>query len=249
MKIIINFIKSARIVFILSACLLTHYSYALNSEFFSQTVYLQKFKDTITQNKLILFQDREQIEIFGGVYYDDDTKTNAKRAFTDAQVSPLSGLRSKAFGPNWLMSRLSFEGRLVHRTKSFPDDRARTTYELRPGVMGYGLKEFGSGIFLENYYAVFYSQLYGEKIITQGWGRQGFRLMGSFDLFHEVFFDTFDQTRKRQGTLDLRPGVRLFKNFAGGSIQLLHQRLHHMTNLEFAGRNESRTTLVIGYYF
>lgn len=244
------FVKSAgiKILFVTMVHLLSISAFA-EGEFYSQTVYLHKFDNPITQNKLSLTKSLQNYDLYGGLWFDTDQKTDADEAFTDAQVSPLVGMRSKVFGPDWLWSRLTLEARLVHRIKSFPDDRARTTYEFRPGILGYGIKRFSNPVFIENYYAAFYSQLYGKKLIVQGWGRQGLRFYEHFDLFNEVFVDTFDQTRDRDGTLDLRPGGRLLWQFRGGSVQLLHQFLYHFTNLEFAGRSEARSTLVVGLYW
>lgn len=223
--------------------------HAVSGEFFSQTVYLHKFGNPVTQNKIVLTKSLQSFEIFSGLWFDHDKKTDASQVFTDAQVAPLAGVRTKVFGPSWLYSRFNVEGRWVYRTKSFTDDRARSTYEFRPGLLGYGLKEFQSPLFIENYYAVFYSHLYGSRMIAQGWARQGLRFFNHIDVLNEVFFDTFDLTRDSDGTADLRPGVRVFHQFEKGSVQLLGQYLYHFSNLEFSGRNEYRTTLVFGLYF
>lgn len=224
-------------------------AHSFTYEIYSQTTYLHKFDNPITQNKLSLIRTYNFFDLYAGAWLDHDKKTSASEGFTDAQVSPLIGSRSAVFGPNWLLSRVFFEGRFVHRTKSFPDDRTRNTYELRSGLLGYGIKEFSSPVFLETYYSAFFSRLYGEKFILQGWTRQGLRFWKTLDVFNEVFFDTFDQTRERDGTLDLRPGVRVLKNFEHGSIQLIHQFLYHFTNTVYAGRSEARTTLVFGLYY
>lgn len=222
---------------------------ALENEIYSQTVYLHKFKNPITQNKLTLTKTLQLVDIYGGFWVDHDRKTNGNEGFTDAQVSPLLGVRSKSVGNEWMYSRIFLEGRFVHRTKSFPDERIRNTYEARGGLLGYGFKEFPSHFFVENYYAAFFSRLYGEKFIVQGWARQGYRFYKHFDLFNEIFADTFDQTRDRDGTLDLRPGARLIWNFSIGSVQLIHQQLYHFANTAFAGRSEGRSTLVFGLYW
>ena len=220
----------------------------IHQDFYSQTVYLHKFENLITQNRLNFIEEKWHYEPYAGIFWDSDQKTDEDEAFTDAQISPYLGVRTKVWGNEWMYSRLFSELRLVHRTKSFPDDRARTTYEGRIGLYGHALKPMLSPGFLENYYAIFYSKIYGGKLIFQGWARQGLRFR-KFDLFNEIFGDTFDQTRDRQGTLDLRPGLRYNIDFKGGGIQLIYQWIHHFTNLEFAGRNESRSTLVIGYYW
>lgn len=220
-----------------------------NKELYSQTVYLHRFGNPITQNRLIVVRDHGSYwQPYTGLWLDHDNKTNGSEAYTDAQIAPLLGVQTVTFGPSWLMSRGFTEARLVHRTKSFPDNRDRTTYEFRSGLLGYGLYDL-KPIFLEQYYALFYTRLYGSRIIAQGWFRQGYQFWKYFDFFNEVFFDTFDQTRGRDGTLDLRPGVRLIWKMESGTMQLLHQRLHHFTNLNFSGRNESRSTLVFGLYF
>ncbi len=237
------------IIFTLVFMAMINKGYALNYELYSQTVYLHKFDNPITQNKLLVSQSFNVGDVYGGAWIDHDKKTNALEGYTDAQVAPLAGFRSHVFGPDWLLSRGFLEGRFVHRTKSFPDERIKNTYELRGGLLGYGIKEYSSPAFLENYYSAFYSRLYGEKIILQGWTRQGLRFWKSLDLFNEIFFDTFDQTRDRDGTLDLRPGVRVLRNSEHGSVQLMHQVLYHFANTNYAGRNEARTTLVFGLYY
>lgn len=218
-------------------------------EFYSQNVYLHKYKNMVSQNLLTLAKDLGELETYGGLWFEHDDKTDAKESYVDAQVSPLLGLRSKVFGNEWMYSRAFTEGRLVHRTKPFPDDRVRTTYEARAGIVGYGLKLWDSPFFLENYYSLFYTRLYGDRIIFQGWARQGLRFFKHWEILNEFFVDTFDFTRDSDATYDLRPGVRFRYDFKGGSLQLIHQRLHHFSNLSFSGRNESRTTLVIGYYW
>lgn len=221
-------------------------TWAVEGELYSQTVYLHKFNNVVTQNKLVLRKNLKAMDIYGGMWLDQDQKTGADIAYTDAQISPLAGVRSDVFGTTALYSRLFLEGRWVNRTVSFPDDRVKSTYEVQGGLIGYGIKNFTSDFFLEQYYALFFSRLYGEKIILQGWSKQGFNLGNYLDLFNEIFVDTFDQTRERDGTLDLRPGVRLEHRFEQATIQLMHQYLYHFTNIEFAGRNEARTTLVVG---
>lgn len=220
-------------------------------ELYSQTVFLHKFRNPISQNRLSVFKSSQNshYEPYAGVWWDHDRKSDSEETFTDAQVSPFAGLRSKIWGPSVLSSRAFGEARFVHRTKAFADERAKNTYEIRGGFLGYGLHHFTERFFIENYYALFYTRLYDSRIIFQGWLRQGADLGLGFDIFNEIFFDTFDQTRGRDGTLDLRPGIRFQKKFSSGAIQLLHQRLHHFSNLDFSGRNESRTTLVVGWYF
>lgn len=216
-------------------------------EFYSQTVMLHQYADNpITQNKFSLIREGKNLDWYAGVWFDHDVQSDADQTYTDAQISPLIGLRSKVFGNEWMYSRFFLEGRLVHRTKAFVDERPRTTYELRPGLMGYGLKLWENRFFLENYYALFFSRLYDERVIFQGWARQGIRVWKPIELFNEIFADTFDLTRDTDASFSLRPGIRLRWDFEKGSFQLLHQRIHHFTNLDFNGRNESRSTLVLG---
>lgn len=224
-------------------------AYALEGEMYSQTVYLHKFKNPINQTKLQLNKKYSNFDLYGGLWLDHDKKTNATEGFTDAQIAPLVGIRSFVFGPDWLLSRVFFESRFVHRTKSFTDERIKNTYEARGGIMAYGLKQFNNPIFLETYYSAFFTRLYGEKFIVQGWTRQGLRYFNFFDVFNEIFVDSFDQTRDTDGTLDLRPGIRLFHQFQHGSVQLLNQHIYHFSNTAYAGRSEFRTTLVFGFYW
>ncbi len=244
------FKKLVTLYFLLTTSLFA-YGADYSTELYSQSVYLHRFKNPITQNRLNVVRSSQDshIEPYAGIWWDHDRKTNGNEAYTDAQIAPYIGVRSKTWGPDFLTSRIFSEGRFVHRTKAFPDDRARSTYELRGGLIGYGLKDFMNPLFIENYYAFFYTRLYENRFIFQGWLRQGVRLKWDFDFFNEIFFDTFDQTRGRDATLDLRPGLRYQKRFASGSVQLLHQRLYHFSNLDFSGRNESRTTLVLGWYW
>lgn len=219
------------------------------SELFMQTVHLHKFHDTIAQGFVHTGKDVGQLRVYGGVWFDQDTKTGRKEAFTDAQISPLAGVRSQLFFEKWLPSRAFGEFRFVQRTVNFPDKRTHQDWEARAGFLGYDFVSFNSPFFLEHYYALFYTRIYGGRILLQGWQRQGLRFWEHFDVFNDVMVDTFDQTRGRDGTLDLRPGVRLFWRGQVTSVQLLHQYVHHFANIAFAGRNEHRTTLVLGHAF
>lgn len=219
-----------------------------NYEVYSQTVFLKKFDNVVTQNRVIALNSFEDFQFYGGLWWEGDQKTGPKEAFTDSQLSPLAGIQSRLVGSDWLYSRLFFEGRFVHRTTSFPDDRERSAYEVRAGALGYGLWESEKKLFLENYYALFYTRLYGDRLIFQGWSKQGARIGKHFDIFNEVFVDTFDLTRDSDASFDLRPGLRASWRFSQGTVQLMHQWLHHFSNLEFSGRNEQRTTLVFGLY-
>lgn len=221
---------------------------AFDTEIYSQTTYLHKFRNPITQNKIVLHENVRGVNVYGGVYFDYDAKSGVSLTYTDAQVSPLIGVQSKVYGWDFLYNRLFLESRYVHRIKSFPDERTKETYEVRAGVIGYGLTTVKEFLFFENYYSFFFSRLYDERFLIQGWARQGMR-MDFFDVFNEFFYDSFDQTRGRDGSFDLRPGVRLHHQFAKGSVQLIHQYLYHLSNLAFAGRNEHRTSLVFGFYF
>lgn len=244
-----NIVKTTLAVIFTLAVFFFSEAKAMNYELYSQTTYLHKFSDPITQNKFVISDERLGHEIYGGFYLDFDSKTNSEEGYTDAQIAPLVGVQSKIFGNEWLYSRYFLEGRFVHRLKAFPDDRARSTYDLRAGLLGYGLKELGSRFFLENYYAAFYTRLYGEKVILQGWTRQGLKIVSNLEVFNEFFGDTFDQTRDREGTFDLRPGARLVWRFQGGSVQLIHQWLYHMSNVDVSGRNEERSSLILGFYW
>lgn len=220
-----------------------------SKEIFSQSVYLHRFGNPVTQNRVIVANERENFDTYFGAWFEHDRKSDAEVTYTDSQISPLLGIRTRAFGNEWMFTRAFAEARLVHRTRSFFDDRERTTYEARGGLLGYGLKVWKDFYFIENYYSAFYTRLYNDRMIFQGWARQGLRFFGHFEVLNEVFVDTFDFTRDSDSTFDLRPGVRLRWDFSGGGIQLLHQRLHHFSNLEFSGRNESRTSLVFGFYW
>lgn len=236
-------------ILILSILFIPTLGYSWRGEIYSQTTYLHKYKNPISQNKISFLNECFKHECYVGAWLDFDEKTGPKNVYTDSQFSPLAGIQSSIFGNEWLYSRYFLEGRYVQRLEAFTDDRVKQTYDLRAGFLGYGLKKFNGDLFLENYYALFFTRLYNEKIILQGWSKQGIRLFDHFDLYNEIFGDTFDQTRDRHGTLDLRPGVRAVWGFKGGTVQLLHQWLYHFTNLEFAGRSEERSTLVVGLYW
>ena len=220
-----------------------------SKEIFSQSVYLHRFGNPVTQNRVIVAKESQRFDVYLGAWFEHDSKSNADVTYTDSQISPLVGIRSRSLGNEWMFSRFFAETRLVHRTRSFFDDRARTTYEVRGGLLGYGMKLWNDTFFLENYYSAFYTRLYNDRFIFQGWARQGLRFVKHLEFFNEFFLDTFDLTRDTDSSFDLRPGVRLRYDFAGGGIQLIHQRIHHFSNLEFSGRNESRTSLVVGYYW
>ncbi|HLT22197.1 MAG TPA: hypothetical protein VKZ84_02100, partial [Bacteriovoracaceae bacterium] len=140
------------------------------------------------------------------------------------------------------------ESRYVHRTKSFTDDRPKEEYEVRFGLMGHRLLHLNQLFFVENYYAFFFSRMYSERFIFQGWAKQGVRIK-FLDIFSEAFWDTFDQTRSQDATFDWRPGLRVHHTYKNFHVQLIHQWLHHFSNLSFSGRNEHRSTLVMAYYF
>jgi hypothetical protein len=220
-----------------------------SNEFYSQSVYLHRFGNPVTQNRVIVAKEMKSYDVYLGAWFEHDSKSDGDVTYTDSQISPLIGIRSSAMGNEWMFSRFFAETRLVHRTRSFFDDRERTTFEARGGLLGYGMKMWDESLFLENYYSAFYTRLYNDRFIFQGWARQGIRLVKHLEFFNEIFLDTFDFTRDADSTFDLRPGVRLRYDFAGGGVQLIHQRLHHFSNLEFSGRNESRTSLVFGYYW
>jgi len=118
------------------------------------------------------------------------------------------------------------------------------TYDVRGGLVGYGYQSWNS-FFFENYYAFFYTRLYGERFIFQGWSKKGIRVLNHLDLFNEFLADTFDLTRDTDSTFDARPGVRLEYRMKGAVIQLLHQWIYHFSNIKFSGRSEQRSTLVL----
>lgn len=226
---------------VLSYSFLAH---GVDLDFFSQTVHLKKFNNIVTQNRLRLLQRNTQYDFFAGIWWDDDQRTNKKEAYTDSQFTPLLGVQSQIFGNNWMYSRLFLEGRQVNRLGSFPDDRPRATYDVRTGVVGYGLQNLNV-FFFENYYAFFYTRLYGERFIFQGWSKQGIRILNHFDFFNEFLADTFDLTRDTDSTFDARPGVRFEYRMKGLTIQILHQWIYHFSNIKFSGRSEQRSTLVL----
>lgn len=222
--------------------------YAWEGEIYSQSIYLHKYSNPITQNKVSLNKKTTLFDYYVGAFIDHDKKTNGEEVYTDAQISPLVGIQSKIFNWKILYNRFFLESRYIHRTKSFTDDRPKEEYEVRLGLMGHRLLDFKNNFFIENYYAYFFTRMYDERFIFQGWARQGARY-NYLDIFSEVFWDTFDQTRGRDGTLDWRPGLRLHHTIKNFHVQLIHQWLHHFSNLNFSGRNEHRTTLVMAYYF
>lgn len=231
------------IVLLLSANV---YSYEV--DIYSQNIYLHKYNNPITQNKVSLKQKATSFEYYVGAFIDHDKKTGAEEVYTDAQISPLIGIQSNVLDWKILYNRLFLESRYIHRTKSFTDDRPKEEYEIRFGLMGHRLLDLKNHLMLENYYALFFSRMYDERVIFQGWSRQGVRF-NFLDIFSEIFWDTFDQTRSQDATFDWRPGIRLHHTYKNVHVQLIHQWLHHFSNLEFAGRNEQRSTLVLSLYF
>ena len=223
---------------------LTSLVHGVSLDFFSQTVHLEKFNNIVTQSRLRLLQKHTQFDLYAGIWWDDDQRTNKKEAYTDSQFTPLVGVQSQIYGNAWMYSRLFLEGRQVNRLGDFPDDRPRATYDVRGGLIGYGFKSWDA-LFFENYYAFFYTRLYGERFIFQGWSKQGVRVLNHLDFFNEFLGDTFDLTRDTDSTFDARPGVRLEYRMSGFTVQLLHQWIYHFSNLEFSGRSEQRSTLVL----
>jgi hypothetical protein len=218
------------------------------SESFIQSVHLHKFDNTIIQGFVHTQREHSWGAPYMGVWFDQDQKTAGDGVFTDSQVAPLVGVKSNVYFQNVLPTKFFFESRAVVRTESFPDDRDRTAIELRPGLLGYDKIEFGRTLFIEHYYALFYTHLYNSRIIFQGWSKQGITYK-SFDLFNEVFADTFDFTRGQDATVDLRPGVRWSYRLPDFTLQLIHQQLYHFSNIAFAGRSEARSSLVMGVNF
>jgi hypothetical protein len=218
------------------------------SESFVQSVHLHKFNNTIIQGFVHTQRDHSWGTPYVGVWFDQDQKTAGDGVFTDSQVAPLVGVKSNLYFFDILPTKFFFETRAVIRTEDFPDGRDRSAVELRPGLLGYDRIEFKSAFFLEHYYALFYTHLYSGRVIFQGWSKQGFSYM-SFDLFNEVFADTFDFTRGQDATVDLRPGIRWTYRFKTSTFQLIHQQLYHFSNLAFAGRNEARSSVIFGISF
>lgn len=221
---------------------------AFEGDIYSQTIYLHKYNNPVTQNKVTLKKRVASFEYYVGAFIDHDKKTDAHEVYTDAQVSPLIGIQSPILDWKILYNRFFLESRYIHRTKSFTDDRPKEEYEVRFGLMGHRLLQLKQNFFLENYYAFFFSRMYDERFIFQGWARQGVRVK-FFDIFSEAFWDTFDQTRSQDATFDWRPGLRIHHTYKSFHVQLIHQWLHHFSNLSFSGRNEQRSTLVLAYYF
>jgi len=219
-------------------------AHGVELDFFSQTVHLKKFNNIVTQNRFRVLQNNSQYDLYAGIWWDEDQRTNDREAFTDSQFSPLIGVQSRVYGNEWIYSRLFLEGRQINRLGDFPDDRERATYDIRAGLIGSGLKSWDL-FFFENYYAFFYTRLYGERFIFQGWSKQGMRFLNHFDVFNEFLGDTFDLTRDTDSTFDARPGIRLEYRMSGLTIQLLHQWIYHFSNIELSGRSEQRSTLVI----
>jgi hypothetical protein len=162
--------------------------------------------------------------------------------------SIIIGAKTNPYGQDIVPTRLFVEFRAVMRTEEFPDGRQRFTGEARAGLLGYDKLNFTSFVFIEHYYALFYTHLYNSRVIFQGWSKQGINYK-SFDVFNEFFADTFDFTRGQDATVDLRPGVRWSLRGEMYTLQLMHQYLYHFSNLNFAGRNEHRSTMVLGLQF
>ena len=210
----------------------------LTTSFYHQSVYLEKYTDLINQGQFKVLKSHEHYDLYLGLNYDFDNKSDKTVTYTDQQINPLIGMQSKVY---WY-SKLFSEYRGVYRQGEFFDDRTKTTNDLRVGVLGYNKINYDKA-FQEFYYVIFYSSLYNDQVILQGWHKHGLMLNG-FDLFNELYVDSFDITKSRQFTTDLRPGVRFSKRFSQSSIQLLFQRL---IPIDQSGRsNESRATLV--YY-
>lgn len=230
------------ILFVLSAVARAQWS----TDLFVQSVHLHKFDNTIMQGFVHVKHPWKNIEPYAGVWFDQDTKTGKKEAYTDAQVSPVVGVKTQLFGASFVPSRAFSELRFVQRTVTFPDERAHSDWEARVGLLGYDFITPKAPFFFEHYYALFYTRLYDDRVILQGWTRQGIRQWEHADIFNEILVDTFDQSRGRDATIDWRPGVRVLGVVGQLNVQLLHQYLHHFSNLAFAGRSEQRTTLVLG---
>lgn len=218
------------------------------TESFMQGVHLHKFDNTILQGFVHAQREHSWGTPYVGVWFDQDQKTSAQGVFTDSQASPLIGVKTKPYVQDVLPTMLFVEFRAVMRTEDFPDGRERFTGEARAGLLSYDKLNLTSFVFLEHYYALFYTHLYNSRVIFQGWNKQGINYK-SFDLFNEVFADTFDFTRGQDATVDLRPGLRWSLRGDKFSLQLMHQYLYHFSNLSFAGRNEHRSTVVLGVQF
>ena len=213
---------------------------------YAQDVYLEKYENNIFQGILRIDFFQDNFDYYVGLYYDDDTKSNGQITYTDQQISPLIGIQSKLLFPSF-PTRLFIEARDVNRIGSFPDNRAQQDNEVRIGSLGYNFTNFGkTNFFNEYYYALFYSHLYDQKILVQGWDKIGYRLSSDYyhlDLFNELLGDSFDLTKQEQMTADFRPGMRLQMVKRHLNVQLL---LQHLIPIDESGRpNENRATLVL----
>lgn len=206
--------------------------------FYGQSVHLARYENIITQGFLRLDNQKQGFDLYAGIYYDNDTSSDEKITYTDKQASPFLGIQSKLILKT---SRFYAEVRDVNRLGEFPDDREINTYELRPGLLGYN-RTFYSNFFTEWYYNLFYSKLYDEKFIFQGWHKNGIKL-GWLHFFNEILADSFDFTKQEQFTVDARPGLRMEYQSNKILIQLMSQ---YLIPIDHSGRQkEIRSTLVL----
>lgn len=248
--------KKLLFIFVAVFALTSPQSYAgrFNLNIFSQTVYLGDAKDLITQNVVRgEYTWKEWLgNTYAGVYYDNDTKSDATITYTDKQLSPLIGHQTPyLFG---IPVRFYTEFRKVDRIGDFWDRRKDKTSDIRAGFLGYDFVDFKHQ-FLEWYGTFFYTSLYDHDFILQAWIKHGKRFGISkvegvaFDILHELNADRNQFIKNNNGYYNYRPGLRfgIFKE--GFQLSLLQSYSISLSKNDYERPNEWRTLLVYAHYF
>lgn len=218
-------------------------------DYYGQNVWLGNASNLIVQHRVLLGKEFSWLRPYAGLLLDEDGQTDSQRAFTDSQVAALVGVQTPLFFYPTFPLRAFVETRYVNRLGSFPDARKKQDWEGRFGVLGSGRYDFDHNLFLAHYFAVFYTRLYGERVISEGWWRQGYKLSSWASAFHELYVDSYDLQYDRELSFDSRPGVAATFTLENGLyIESSFQYIRHWNEVSVRGKDDWRVNLIFALY-
>jgi hypothetical protein len=218
-------------------------------DYFSQTIYLEESQNLLTQQRILWGGEVSTLRPYLGLALEKDSKTNSSAAFIDSQLTPLVGVQSELFFYPKFPLRFFSEVKRLYRLGDFPDQRKDEDWDLRFGGLGsgeYDFKEF----FLSHYFSLYFTHLYSDRFIAEGWSRQGKKLDEVLSVFHELHWDSYDLEYDRDVSVDSRPGVKgVWHPFDPAiTLEALGQYVYRWTNYKGSDRDEWRATLVFALY-